>query len=200
MSKLGRKLKMGIVGGGPGAFIGDVHHKAAVLDGGVELVAGAFSSDKKKSKQKGDELDLNPARVYGSYKEMIEQESKLPEGVRIDFVSIVTPNHVHFPVAKAFLQAGFHVICDKPMTLTTAEARSLQKIVRSSRKVFALTHNYTGYPMVKLARDLVRKGDLGKIRKVVVQYPQGWLSTALEKTAQKQASWRTDPKRSGAAG
>ncbi len=200
MSKLGRKLKMGMVGGGPGAFIGDVHHKAAVLDGGVELVAGAFSSDAKKSKQKGDELDLSPARVYGSYKEMIEKESKLPAGERIDFVSVVTPNHVHFPVAKAFLEAGFHVVCDKPMTLTTKEARDLQKIVRASRKVFALTHNYTGYPMVKLARDLARGGDLGKIRKVVVQYPQGWLSTALEKSDQKQAAWRTDPKRSGAAG
>lgn len=200
MSKLGRKLKMGMVGGGPGAFIGDVHHKAAVLDGGVELVAGAFSSDPKKSKQKGDELDLNPARVYGSYKEMIQQESKLPEGIRIDFVSIVTPNHVHFPVAKAFLEAGFHVICDKPMTLTATEARELQKIVKKSNRVFALTHNYTGYPMVKLARDLARNGELGKIRKVVVQYPQGWLSTALEKSDQKQAAWRTDPKRSGAAG
>jgi predicted dehydrogenase len=200
MSKLGRKLKMGMVGGGPRAFIGDVHHKAAVLDGGVELVAGAFSSDARKSRQKGAELDLDPARVYGTYKEMIDKESGRAPGERIDFVSVVTPNHVHFPVAKAFLEAGFHVVCDKPMTLTTKEARDLQKIVRKSRKVFALTHNYTGYPMVKLARDMARRGELGKIRKVVVQYPQGWLATALEKTNQKQAAWRTDPKRSGAAG
>lgn len=200
MSQLGRKLNMGMVGGGPGAFIGDVHHKAASLDGGITLVAGAFSSDPKKSKQKGKELDLDPSRVYASYQDMIKGELALPKGERIDFVSIVTPNHVHFPVAKAFLKAGFHVICDKPMTLTVAEARALKRIVKQSGKVFALTHNYTGYPMVKLARDLVRKGELGKIRKVVVQYPQGWLSTALERTAQKQASWRTDPKRSGAAG
>ncbi len=124
----------------------------------------------------------------------------MPEGKRIDFVSIVTPNHVHFPAAKAFLEAGFHVVCDKPMTLNAAEARELQAIVKKSKKVFALTHNYTGYPMVKLARDLVRKGELGKLRKIVVQYPQGWLSTALEKSDQKQAAWRTDPKRSGAAG
>src|SRR5690349_1638458 len=175
MSQLGRKLKMGMVGGGPGAFIGDVHFKAASLDGGIDLVAGAFSSDPKKSKQKGVELDLDPSRVYGSYAEMIEKERKLPEGERIDFVSIVTPNHVHFPAAKAFLQAGFHVVCDKPMTLNVAEARELQAIVKKSKKVFALTHNYTGYPMVKLARDLARGGELGKIRKIVVQYPQGWL-------------------------
>ncbi len=200
MSQLGRKLKMGMVGGGPGAFIGDVHFKAASLDGGIDLVAGAFSSDAKKSKQKGAELDLDPSRVYGSYDEMIKKERALPEGTRIDFVSIVTPNHVHFPAAKAFLEGGFHVVCDKPMTLNVAEARELQAIVKKSKKVFALTHNYTGYPMVKLARDLVRKGELGKIRKIVVQYPQGWLSTALEKTDQKQAAWRTDPKRSGAAG
>jgi len=200
MSQFGRKLKMGMVGGGPGSFIGDVHFKAASLDGGIDLVAGAFSSDPKKSKQKGAELDLDPARVYGSYDEMIAKERALPDGARIDFVSIVTPNHVHFPAAKAFLQAGFHVVCDKPMTLNAAEARELQAIVKKSKKVFALTHNYTGYPMVKLARDLVRGGELGKIRKIVVQYPQGWLSTALEKTDQKQAAWRTDPKRSGAAG
>jgi len=200
MSQFGRKLNMGMVGGGPGAFIGDVHYKAASLDGGINLVAGAFSSDAKKSKQKGAELDLDPSRVYGSYTDMIERERALPEGTRIDFVSIVTPNHVHFPAAKAFLEAGFHVVCDKPMTLNAAEARELQAIVKKSKKVFALTHNYTGYPMVKLARDLVRKGELGKLRKIVVQYPQGWLSTALEKSDQRQAAWRTDPKRSGAAG
>lgn len=195
-----RNLKMGMVGGGPGAFIGGVHRMAARLDGGLDLVAGAFSADPKKSAQTGKELNLDPSRVYGSYKEMIEKEKKLPAGERIDFVSIVTPNHMHFPVAAAFLKAGFHVICDKPMTLTVKEARKLQDLVKKSGKVFALTHNYTGYPMVKLARDMVRLGDLGKIRKVVVQYPQGWLSTALERDGAKQAEWRTDPKRSGAAG
>jgi predicted dehydrogenase len=200
MAQLKRNLKMGMVGGGPGSFIGDVHLKAANLDGGVELVAGAFSSNARKSKQKGRELNLNPKRVYGSYSEMIEKESALPEGERIDFVSVVTPNHVHFPVARDFLRAGFHVICDKPVTFNSKEARELKAVVGKSRKVFALTHNYTGYPMVKLARDMIRAGDLGTVRKIVVQYPQGWLSTALEKTDQKQAGWRTDPKRSGAAG
>ena len=200
MATLNRKLRMGMVGGGPGAFIGDVHHKAAVLDGGVELVAGAFSSSARKSKQKGRELKLDPKRAYASYEQMIEKELARPEGDRIDFVTIVTPNYVHFPVAKAFLEAGFHVICDKPMAFDVREARALKKIVAKSRKVFALTHNYTGYPMVKLARDMIRQGDLGKIRKIVVQYPQGWLSTRLEGAHHKQAEWRTDPKRSGAAG
>ena len=200
MAQLKRDLKMGMVGGGPDSFIGDVHLKAARLDGGVELVAGAFSSTPRKSKAKGRELNLDPKRVYGSYAEMIEKELKLPEGERIDFVSVVTPNHVHFPVAKAFLKAGFHVVCDKPMTFDAKEARELKAIVKKTRKVFALTHNYTGYPMVKLAKDMVSAGDIGKVRKIVVQYPQGWLSTLLEKTHQKQADWRTDPKRSGAAG
>lgn len=197
---LNRKLNMGMVGGGPGAFIGDVHLKAATMDGGVQLVAGTFSSDPRKSKAKGRELYLPASRVYRTYDEMIEAESKLPEGERMDFVSVVTPNHLHFPVAKAALQSGFHVVCDKPMTFDVKQARDLRELVRKSRKVFALTHNYTGYPMVKLARDLVRQGELGAVRKIVVQYPQGWLSTALEQTQQKQAEWRTDPKRSGAAG
>lgn len=200
MADLGRTLKMGMVGGGPGSFIGDVHLKAATFDGGVELVAGAFSSTARKSKQKGRELYLDSNRVYGSYEAMAEAESALPEGERIDFVSIVTPNHMHFTVAKAFLEAGFHVVCDKPMTLDVKEARELRRIVQKRKRVFALTHNYTGYPMVKLARDLVKAGELGAIRKVVVQYPQGWLSTALERAKVKQAEWRTDPKRSGAAG
>jgi predicted dehydrogenase len=200
MAQLKRNLKMGMVGGGPDSFIGDVHLKAATLDGGVKLVAGAFSSNPRKSKQKGRELNLKSKRVYGSYTEMIEKESKLPEGKRIDFVSVVTPNHVHVPVARDFLKAGFNVVCDKPVTFDSKQARELKKIVSKTRKVFALTHNYTGYPMVKLARDMVAKGDLGKVRKIVVQYPQGWLSTPLEQTNQKQADWRTDPKRSGAAG
>lgn len=200
MAHLKRNLKMGMVGGGPGSFIGDVHLKAARLDGGVDLVAGAFSTHPRKSQQKGREENLNTKRVYGSYTEMIEKESKLPEGERIDFVTIVTPNHVHFPVARDFLKAGFNVICDKPVTFNAKEARELKAIVKKSRKVFALTHNYTGYPMVKLAKDMIKQGDIGKVRKIVVQYPQGWLSTLLEKSDVKQAEWRTDPKKSGVAG
>jgi predicted dehydrogenase len=198
--KLGRKLKMGMVGGGPGAFIGEVHRRASRMDGGIELVAGAFDINPRKSKQMGKQLCLDRKRVYGTYKEMVEKELKLPLGERIDFVSITTPNNWHFPIAKDFLKAGFHVMCEKPMTFNVKESRELKKIVRTSRRVFGLMHNYTGYPMVKLARDMVREGDLGKVRKIVVRYPQGWLSTALERTGQMQAAWRTDPKQSGGAG
>ena len=198
--KLNRKLKMGMIGGGPGAFIGEVHRKAASLDHNIDLVAGAFDIDPKKSKQMGRELLLEPRRVYGTYKEMIEGERKLAIGRRIDFVSITTPNNWHFPIARDFLEAGFHVMCEKPMTISSKEAKILQKLVKKNRLVFGLMHNYTGYPMVKLARDMVKKGEIGKIRKVVVQYPQGWLATALEKTGQMQAAWRTDPKQSGGAG
>ncbi|MCS5611868.1 MAG: Gfo/Idh/MocA family oxidoreductase [Candidatus Poribacteria bacterium] len=194
---LGRKIRYGMVGGGPGAFIGAVHRKAAALDGGIELVAGAFSSDPDKSRQQGEELLLDSRRVYSSYQEMAEQESLLPGGERIDFVSIVTPNHVHFEVAKAFIEAGFHVVCDKPMTNTVEDAESLCKLVSEYGAVFALTHNYTGYPMVKQARELVRNGELGDIRKVVVEYPQGWLATLLEAEGAKQAVWRTDPNQAG---
>jgi len=197
---LDRKLKMGMVGGGPGAFIGEVHRKASRMDGGIELVAGAFDINPRKSKQMGRELLLDRKRVYGTYQQMIEQELKLPEGERIDFVSITTPNNWHFPIARDFLNAGFHVMCEKPMTFNVKEAKELKKIVGKSRKVFALMHNYTGYPMVKLAREMARGGELGKIRKIVVQYPQGWLSTAVEKTGSMQAAWRTDPKQSGGAG
>ncbi len=197
---LNRKLKMGMVGGGPGAFIGEVHRKASRMDGGIELVAGAFDINPRKSKQQGRELLIDPRRVYGTYQQMIEKELKLPEGERIDFVSITTPNNWHFPIARDFLEAGFHVMCEKPMTLNAKEAKDLQKIVRRTRRVFGLMHNYTGYPMVKLARDMARGGELGKIRKIVVQYPQGWLATALERTGQMQAAWRTDPKQSGGAG
>ena len=200
MGVLGRTLKMGMVGGGPGAFIGDVHRRAALMDGGVELVAGAFSSSARKSREKGRELLLDPARVYGSLEALIERELTLPEGERVDFVSIVTPNHLHYPMAAALLEVGIHVVCDKPMTFDVAEARRLKRLVATSGCVFALTHNYTGYPMVKLARDLVRKGELGRLRKVVAEYAQGWLATPLERTGMKQARWRTDPKRSGAAG
>ncbi|KPJ86984.1 MAG: oxidoreductase [Spirochaetes bacterium DG_61] len=194
---LGRKLKYGMVGGGPGAFIGAVHRIAAELDGGMEIVAGAFSSTPEKSRQQGKELRLDPDRVYGSYEEMAEKESKLHLGERIDFVSIVTPNNVHYPVAKVFIEAGIHVVCDKPMTTTVEEAEHLCRLVKKHNVVFALTHNYTGYPMVKQAKALVAKGYIGKIRKIVVEYPQGWLATPVEREGNKQAEWRTDPARTG---
>src|SRR5260370_30493120 len=190
---------MVMVGGGRDAFIGEVQRMAARLDGRIELVAGAFSSDPAKSKASGEDLGLDPSRVYPDYETMAAAESKLPEGERIDFVSIVTPNHVHFPPAKAFLEAGFHVVCDKPMTFDLAEAKALRELVKSTGKVFALTHNYTGYPMVKEARELVRNGDLGKILKVVAEYPQGWLIQPIDAEGQKQAAWRTDPSRTGAS-
>ena len=192
---------MGMVGGGPGAFIGAVHRIAARIDGEIDLVAGAFSSSPEKSKQAGEELYLNPDRVYGSYEDMIRTEAALPEGERIDLVSIVTPNHVHYGPAKMALDFGFHVICDKPLCFSMKEALDLKKTVEDTGLIFALTHNYTGYPMVKQAKAMVARGDFGKIRKVVVEYPQGWLSTKVEADASnKQAGWRTDPKRSGIAG
>ncbi len=194
---LNRKVRYGMVGGGPGAFIGGVHRKAAALDGKIELVAGAFSSSAEKSKQQGEELFLDPSRVYGSYKEMAEVESKLPLGARIDFVSIVTPNNTHFAIAKTFIEAGFHVLCDKPMTMTVEESEELCRLVKKHDAVFALTHNYTGYPMVKQAKQLIADGKLGTIRKIVVEYPQGWLATFLEAEGAKQAVWRTDPKQAG---
>ena len=197
---LTRKLRYGMIGGGRGAFIGAVHRIAAQMDGQAELVAGAFSSDPARSRASGEDLGLDPSRVYGSFQEMADAEAGKPAGQRLDFVVIVTPNHQHFPPAKLFLEKGFNVVCDKPVTFDLKEALALKKVVAKSRKVFALTHNYAGNAMVKQARDLVRSGKLGPLRKVVVEYPQGWLSTALEKSDQKQASWRTDPTRSGAAG
>ncbi len=194
-----RKIKMGMVGGGVGAFIGEVHRKAAALDGHIDLVCGAFSSNPERSKETGKNLYLPDDRVYGTYEEMIKKEKELPEGERMDFVSIVTPNHVHFPPAKMALENGFHVVCDKPMTVSLEEAKTLEKLVEETGLVFGLTHNYTGYPMVKQARDMVHNNRLGKIRKVVVEYPQGWLATKLEED-NKQASWRTDPKKAGPAG
>lgn len=191
---------MGMVGGGRGAFIGAVHRMAAALDGQIELVCGAFSSSPKKSKLSGQDLYLPADRVYDNYEEMIKKEKALPEGERMDFVSIVTPNHMHFGPAKMALQNGFHVVCDKPLSFDMKEAKALVRLVNKSGLLFALTHNYTGYPMVKQAREMIAKGKIGKVRKVVVEYPQGWLSTRLEATEQKQAAWRTDPKRSGAAG
>lgn len=189
-----------MVGGGIGAFIGGVHRMAAALDGQIELVCGAFSSNAEKSKKSGEELFLAPERVYGSYAEMIEAEKKLPEGERMDFVSIVTPNHVHYGPAKMALENGFHVVCDKPLCFSMEEAEDLEALVKETGLLFALTHNYTGYPMVKQARAMIAEGEIGEVRKVVVEYPQGWLSTKLEDTEQKQAAWRTDPKRSGIAG
>ena len=190
---------MGMVGGGRDAFIGAVHRMAAWLDGKIDLVAGAFSSDPTKSRASGEDFHLDPNRIYASYQEMAEKEAKLPEGERIDFVSIVTPNHVHFPVAKTFLEAGFHVVCDKPMTFNLDEARQLRDLVHRSGKVFALTHNYTGYPMVKEARQMAHEGDLGRLLKVVAEYPQGWLMQPIDAEGQKQASWRTDPNQAGAS-
>lgn len=186
-----------MVGGGPGAFIGEVHRKAANLDGEIELVAGAFSSSPEKSRQKGEELYLDSDRIYDTYEEMAERESSLPEDERIDFVSVVTPNFLHHPVAKTFLEKGFHVVCDKPMTTTVEEAEELCRLVDEQDVVFGLTHNYSGYPMVKEARQMVADGKLGEIRKIVVEYPQGWLATKLEDEGDKQASWRTDPEKAG---
>lgn len=194
-----RKLRMAQIGGGPGAFIGAVHRKAARMDGQIELVAGAFSSDPAKSKKQGEELFLDPSRVYGSWKEMLETEAKKPAGEKVDIVSIVTPNNVHYAPAKMALELGFHVVMDKPMTITVDEARDLVATVKKTKRIFALTHTYTGYPMVKLARDLVKAGKLGNIRKIVAEYSQGWLYKDFEKTGDnKQASWRTDPAQAGA--
>jgi predicted dehydrogenase len=195
-----RKLRYGMIGGGRGAFIGGVHRIAAIMDGQAVLTAGAFSSDAARSKASGEDLFLDPSRVYANYEEMAGAEAAKPADERLDFIVIVTPNHQHFPPAKMFLEAGFNVVCDKPVTFNLAEAKKLQAIVKKTKKVFVLTHNYTGNTMVKQARELVRSGYLGDIRKIVAEYPQGWLSTALEKSDQKQAAWRTDPKRSGAAG
>ena len=189
-----RKLRMGMIGGGIGSFIGDVHRKAASIDGMIELVCGAFSSSREKSIESGKALSLPEDRCYGSYEEMILKEKELPKDIRMDFVAIVTPNHMHFPPAKLALENGFHVVCDKPMTLTLDEAIELETIVNKSNRLFALTHNYTGHPMVKQARAMVLNGDLGNIRKIQVQYLQGWLSTPIEKTGQKQASWRMEQK------
>jgi len=197
---MNRKLRFGMIGGGRGAFIGAVHRIAAIMDGKAELVAGAFSSDAARSKASGADLFLDPARVYGSYREMAKAEAKKPAGQRLDFVVIVTPNHQHFPPAKLFLESGFNVVLDKPATFDLAEAKQLRTVVKQTKKILVLTHNYTGNVMVKQARELVRNGSVGDIRKIVVEYPQGWLSTFLEKTGQKQAAWRTDPKKSGAAG
>ena len=195
--ELNRKLKMGMVGGGRDAFIGAVHRKAAVMDGKIDFIAGALSSDPEKAKASARDILISEERSYGTWQEMVDKESNLPENDRIDFVSIVTPNFMHFPIAKGFAEVGINVICDKPMTYSLQEAKYLVDIVKDSGIVFALSHNYTGYPMVKQARHMVRTGELGNILKIVVEYPQSWLLKSIEEGGQKQASWRTDPKRSG---
>ena len=196
---MSKKLKMGMVGGGIGAFIGAVHRHAAALDGNIELVCGAFSSTAEKAQASGRALGIDEQRNYTSYQEMFDREAELPAGERMDFVAIVTPNHMHFPVACAALKAGFHVISDKPATLDLNEAKELEALVAHTGLLFGLTHTYTGYPMVKEARQWIADGKLGKIRKVIVEYTQGWLSEK-EDDDNKQATWRTDPTKSGASG
>lgn len=191
------KLKMGMIGGGIDSFIGSVHRMAAAMDGHIEFVCGALSSTPERSRKSGEQLGLPPERIYGDFIEMIEKESLLPEEDRMDIVSITTPNFMHYQPARMALDHGFHVICDKPMTMTLNEARKLAKKTEETGLVFALTHNYTGYPMVKQAKHMVRTGELGKIRMIAVEYFQGWLNIKLEDTDHKQASWRADPKRSG---
>ncbi len=192
---------MGMIGGGAGAFIGVIHRMAAIMDGEIELVCGALSSDPEKSKESGKHLNLDPTRVYDSFQEMILTEKELPEDVKMDFVSIVTPNHVHFEPAKMAMENGFHVVLDKPMTFTLEEAKKLKEVVQNTGKHFCLTHTYTGYPLVKEARVQVQSGKLGNVRKILVTYPQGWLTAFVEGSSDnKQASWRTDPSKSGIAG
>jgi predicted dehydrogenase len=200
MPKREHHLRMALVGGGPGAFIGPVHRMAAELDGDIQLVAGAFSQDSAKSIAAGQSYGLDAERVYPTYQSMIERERSLPSSARIDFVAIVTPNHLHYPIARHALEAGFHVLSDKPATATLEEALSLQDIVKRSGRLYGLTYTYTGYPLVREARDICRRGDLGSVRKVVAEYSQGWLSERLETNGSKQATWRTDPAQAGIGG
>lgn len=195
---LNRKLRMGLIGGGQGAFIGRVHATAAVLDNRAALVAGALSSDAARAKASASDYDIPAERAYGSYTEMADAEAKRAD--KVDFVSVATPNHTHFEIAKTFAEAGFNVICDKPLTFDLAQAEELLKVVEKSGVVFAVTHNYTGYPLVRQAREMVLNGELGEINAIRSNYIQGWLRTRLESSDQKQAKWRTDPKQSGAAG
>ena len=193
-------LKLGMVGGGKDAFIGSVHRTAARMDGAWTITAGALSSTPEKGRTSGREIGIADDRNYGSWQELLETEAARPEGNRIDAVSIVTPNHVHYPVAKAAVEAGFHVICDKPLVIDSDQANDLIAAVERAGVVFGVTYNYTGYPMVKQARQMVAQGKLGELRKVVVEYNQGWLATKLEGGDNKQADWRTDPARSGVGG
>jgi len=194
---LNRPLRYGMVGGGPGAFIGEIHRKAIGMDGLAELAAGCFSNVPEESRAQGKNLHLDPARVYESHEEMAAQEAALPESERIDVVVIVTPNFLHYPMARTFLEAGFHVVCEKPMTTTVEEAEHLCRLVEEHNRVFLLMHNYSGYPLVKQARQLVADGTLGTVRKVVAEYAQGWLATKIEEEGSRQAAWRTDPDRAG---
>jgi predicted dehydrogenase len=191
---------MGLVGGGQGSFIGRVHSIAACLDNRATVVAGALSSNPERSKASAPDYDIAPARAYGSYQEMFAKESQLPVGERIDFVAVTTPNHTHYEIAKAAVEAGFHVVCDKPMTFDLKQAEDLAAVVDQSNVVFALSHNYTGYPLVRQAREMILAGELGEIQAIRAFYIQGWLRTRLEQDNQKQAAWRTDPSKSGAAG
>ncbi len=197
---MNRKLKMGIIGGGKNAFIGAVHRIAANMDGLIELVCGALSTDPDNARESGRMLFLPEDRIYLNFEEMIEKESKLPADVRMDFVTIVTPNHAHFAPAMLALESGFNVVLEKPMTFTLAEAKMLKKKVEETGLLLLLTHTYSGYPMVKQAKQMVKEGAFGKIRKVYVEYPQGWLSSLTEKENNPQAAWRTDPARSGISG
>ncbi|GMG87355.1 Gfo/Idh/MocA family protein [Biformimicrobium ophioploci] len=191
------KIRMGMVGGGEGAFIGTIHRMAAAIDGEIELVCGAFSSDPARSQRSGAALHLPAERVYTDFQTMMTAEAALPPELRMQFVAIVTPNHMHFPVAEAALRAGFHVLSDKPATLNLNEALQLKELVAETGLLYGLTHTYNGYPLVKEARERISRGDLGKVRKVVVEYPQGWLADRQEDTGNKQASWRLDPKQAG---
>tara|TARA_B100000519_G_scaffold169775_1_gene155181 strand:- start:185 stop:1381 length:1197 start_codon:yes stop_codon:yes gene_type:complete len=197
---LNRKLRMALVGGGAGSFIGRVHCTAAVLDNRAALVAGALSSNPERAKASAPAYDIGESRAYGSYQELLQTEAALPEDERIDFVSVATPNHTHFEIAKAAVESGFNVICDKPMTFDLAQAEELASAVDNSDVVFAVSHNYTGYPLVRQAREMILNGELGEIQAVRAFYIQGWLRTRLEEEEQKQAAWRTDPSKSGAAG
>ncbi|QIG48342.1 Gfo/Idh/MocA family oxidoreductase [Nordella sp. HKS 07] len=194
-AKQGGRIRLGMVGGGQGAFIGAVHRLAARMDDQYEFVAGALSSSAERSRASGAELGLAPDRIYTDYHEMAKAEAKRKDG--IEAVAIVTPNNIHVPAAKAFVEVGIHVICDKPLALSLKEAKSLEALLRKKNVVFALTHNYSGYPMIRQAREMVAKGELGQIRLVQAEYPQDWLTEDIEKSGQKQAAWRTDPKQSG---
>lgn len=197
---LNRKLRMALVGGGQGAFIGRVHATAAILDNRAALVAGALSSDPAKAKASAPDYDIAANRAYGSYQELISGEKALPADQRVDFITVATPNHTHFAIAKAAVEAGFNVVCDKPLTFDLKQAEELAAAVDKSGVVFAVTHNYTGYPLVRQAREMIQSGELGEINAVRACYIQGWLRRRLELDSQKQASWRTDPAKSGAAG
>ncbi len=200
MSISNRKIRLGMIGGGSGAFIGAVHRIAGRMDGQAEWVAGAFSSDPQKSKKTGEELYLDPSRVYATYSDMIQSESNLPDSERIDAIAIVTPNHLHAAPAIEALERGFHVMVDKPMAFSVEEAIQMQKAVEKSGCILGVTHTYSGYPMIKEMKLRISRGELGDIRKIFVEYPQGWLTLPLEMEGQKQASWRTDPSKSGAGG